>query len=321
MLDQRGHVLQSWATQTLNNPSIEFTPLAGDASFRRYFRVKAANQTLIAMDAPPDKENIQPFIAIANAFANQGVQVPEIVASDLQQGFMLLSDFGDHLYLNLLNADNANMLYEKALNALSRIQTCEQKIPHWPLPYFDEAFIRMELERFPQWFLIKHLNIEITQPVEQLLEDTFKVLIQNALEQPQLCVHRDYHSRNLMALDNGKVGVLDFQDAIWGPITYDLVSLLRDCYIAWPHEQVEKWVLFYYQQNNLHKYSEEQFIRWFDLMGIQRHLKVLGVFARLCYRDNKPNYLNDFPRIMNYLLEVCDKYSELKLFKEFLQTL
>lgn len=321
MLDHRHNALQYWITQTLKNTSFELTPLAGDASFRRYFRVQLADRTLVAMDAPPDRENSRPFVAIATAFAQQGIQVPEILASDLNQGFILLSDFGDHLYLNLLNANNVDLLYEKALNVLPRIQACQQNITDWPLSHFNEAAIQRELALFPEWFLCKHLNFTTTASVEKLLTDTFSLLTQSAIEQPQLCVHRDYHSRNLLLLEDGGVGVLDFQDAVWGPITYDLVSILRDCYIAWPQQQVEKWALNFYEQINLKKHSQEQFLRWFDFMGIQRHVKVLGIFSRLCHRDNKPNYLNDLPRIMNYLLEACEKYSELKSFRNFLQTL
>lgn len=312
--------LQNWITQTLNTHN-ELIPLAGDASFRRYFRVLLHDKKFVVMDAPPDKENIHPFVAIAMAWQQYNIRVPEVLAHDLQQGFILLSDLGDDLYLNLLNATNVDSLYSKAVDALLQIQQCSQNISNWPLPHFDGVTLQRELNLFLDWFLIKHLNLSITPDITALFTQTSALLIQSALEQPQVCVHRDYHSRNLLLLKNGNVGVLDFQDAVWGPITYDLVSLLRDCYIAWPQAKIDAWVFDFYQKINLENYSFEQFMRWFDLMGIQRHLKVLGIFSRLCYRDNKPNYLNDLPRIMKYLLDVCEKYPELKMFNTFLKSL
>lgn len=319
MQDIRLDQLHEWSIKELKTSAIQLKPLAGDASFRRYFRLHLTERTLIAMDAPPQQENMHPFVAIAQAFAKLDINVPHILACNLEHGFMLLDDLGDHLYLNLLNSQNVDMLYEKAFDALLRIQTCQQNIPEWTLPHFDQRHIQRELDLFPEWFLTKHLKLTIDSELQKILDKTCSTLINSALEQPQVCVHRDYHSRNLLLVEDTHVGVLDFQDAVWGPITYDLVSLLRDCYIDWPREKVEQWALQFHN-HALKKNSPQLFLKWFDLMGIQRHLKVLGIFARLCYRDNKPNYLNDIPRILNYVLTVSENYPELAPLRNFLKS-
>lgn len=324
MLDQRLIALTQWTTKILSTTDFNIIPITGDASFRRYFRVQLFNQTFIAMDAPPEKENVLPFIAIASAFANLNIRVPHIHASDIQQGFMLLSDLGDDLYLNVLNPSNVDKLYNCALNTLERIQTCAIDIPNWPLPFFNAEHIHSELQLFPDWFLTKHLELTLTPEWQNLLVESFNVLIQSATKQPQVCIHRDYHSRNLLVLPDEDVGVLDFQDAMLGPITYDLVSLLRDCYIAWPIAQVEQWVFTFYENlkdnHSIKTASFEEFLRWFDLMGLQRHIKVLGIFARLSHRDNKHNHLSHTPRILDYVLTVCEKYPELKPLHQFFKT-
>ena len=325
MLDQRLSALQQWIIKILSTTDFNIIPITGDASFRRYFRVQLSHQTFIAMDAPPEKENILPFIAIATAFANLTIHVPHIHASDTQQGFMLLSDLGDDLYLNVLNPDNVDHLYNRALNTLECIQTCTVNIPNWPLPFFNVEHIYSELQLFPDWFLTKHLELTLTPELQNLLVESFNVLIQSATEQPQVCIHRDYHSRNLLVLPDEAVGVLDFQDAMLGPITYDLVSLLRDCYIAWPITQVEQWVFTFYEKlkakSLIKTVGFEEFLRWFDLMGLQRHIKVLGIFARLSYRDNKHNHLSNTSRILNYVLIVSEKYAELKSLHQFFNTI
>lgn len=322
MNDIRFDTLHHWLQTTLKKQDWTITPLAGDASFRRYFRVQLPDRSLVAMDAPPEKENIKPFIAIALAFTKLGIHVPEIIAMNLEQGFLLLSDLGDNLYSTLLNNDNAEQLYGDALDTLQRIQTCQEIIDN-PLPDFDQVLILREWNLFVEWALKKHWQTDLNTHNQHMLSNTLEFLTQEFLAQPKICVHRDYHSRNLLWLDNHTVGVLDFQDAVWGPITYDALSLLRDCYIAWPRVQVEKWALLSYQRaredNLLPHISGEQFIRWFDLLGIQRHLKCLGIFARLNHLYNKPNYLKDMPRTLNYILQVSEHYPELKEFRAFLQ--
>lgn len=321
MNDPRFSDLQNWLQQIFPAQNFQLKKLAGDASFRRYFRVHLPDKTLIAMDAPPDKENSQPFFAIAKAFSALGIEVPHILNADLSQGFLLLSDLGDNLYLNELTAENADQLYSAALQVLQKIQLC-QVIPEYSLPRFNETLYARELQLFPDWFLQRHLKFPMDVQQEYLLADTFEKLINSALKQPQVCIHRDYHSRNLLHVNNSTVGVLDFQDAVIGPITYDAVSLLRDCYIAWPDSDTTRWALQYHQnlreQKLLTTHTQDEFLRWFDWMGIQRHIKVIGIFSRLCYRDDKSVYLNDIPRIFNYLLTVCDKHTELKAIKNFL---
>lgn len=317
--------LKNWLKEscppTISN--FELVPLINDASSRQYFRLRLEdNLTQIAMIAPPDKENIIAFIAIAKDFARQGIFTPEILAYNLEQGFMLLSDLGNDLYLNILNPNTVDDLYSRALAVIYQIQSCNPKFSDdKPLDSFNEKFIRSELTIFIDWFLKKHLELTITDKINDILENTFKILIDSAQEQPQVCVHRDYHSRNLLLLENKNVGVLDFQDAIYGPITYDAASLLRDAYIDWPKDQVDKWILKFYDMINInHQCTPKKFIRWFDLISLQRHLKILGIFTRLNYRDNKPHYLPMFSRILNYISKTCSAYSELSHFKKILQT-
>lgn len=324
MQQQRQQALELWLEKTLPRNKLSITKLAGDASFRRYFRIHDGNQTFIAMDAPPEKENNHAFVAIANSFAKHGLDVPEILASDLNQGFLLLSDLGDRLYLTELTPQNADLLYEQALAVIPHIQAC-QKISDWELPHFGEKIIVTELELFVYWFLNKHLDLELNHSTQTMLTQTFNQLIRAANEQPQVCVHRDYHSRNLLCLNDQRVGVLDFQDAVWGPFTYDVVSLLRDCYISWSPSQVCNWALQFYDlyctSGQFKEHSKDQFLHWFDFVGIQRHLKVLGIFARLYHRDGKGLYLNDIPRILNYLIQVSENYTELDALRTFLQTI
>lgn len=317
--------LKNWLKEsclpTISN--FELEPLINDASSRQYFRLRSEdNLSQIAMIAPPNKENIIAFITIAKDFARQGIYTPEIFAYNLEQGFMLLSDLGSDLYLNILNSNTADDLYNRALSVIHQIQTCNPKFPDdKPLDLFNEKFIRSELAIFIDWFLKKHLDLTITDEINNILENTFKILIDSAQEQPQVCVHRDYHSRNLLLLENKNVGVLDFQDAIYGPITYDAASLLRDAYIDWPKNQVDQWILKFYKMVRInHQCTWENFIRWFDLMSLQRHLKILGIFTRLNYRDNKPHYLPMISRVLNYVSKTCDDYLELSHFKEVLQT-
>lgn len=296
-------------------------PVSGDASFRRYFRTTASGQTFIAMDAPPEKENSAPFVAIAKSWFAAGVSVPEILAEDLKQGFLLLSDMGDVLYLDKLNPQSADALYLQAIQTLINIQTCQQ-IDGYELPEYDEALLTREMNLCPEWFFSKLLGLKLDQSEQQLLASTFDLLVASALEQPKVCVHRDYHSRNLMLLNNGSIGVLDFQDAVVGPITYDLVSLIRDCYINWPAMQEEKWIkdfiLLAEQADLIQDLEYSQCKHWFDWMGLQRHIKCVGIFSRLYLRDGKAGYLKDIPRTFNYLKTVCAAYPQLETFNQWL---
>jgi aminoglycoside/choline kinase family phosphotransferase len=312
--------VKNWLQTACALTHFELQALVNDASFRRYFRVHVAKQTYVVMLAPPDKENISAFLAIAKNFAQQDIHVPEILAYDLEYGFILLSDLGNDLYLNLLNSENADDLYARALAVIPQIQACKLTLQdNQSLGLFDEKCIRFELNLFVDWFLVKHLKLNITSKLSASLEKIFQLLITSALEQPVVCIHRDYHSRNLLLVDKQKVGVLDFQDALYGPITYDAVSLLRDAYIDWPETRVNKWILAFYRLlMPEHRPAQAEFLRWFDLMGVQRHLKVLGIFARLCYRDNKLNYFENTGRLVQYLRQISEKYPELDELKQLL---
>ncbi|MDQ5909391.1 MAG: N-acetylmuramate 1-kinase [Pseudomonadota bacterium] len=318
---EREQLLRKWLEDTLPAHPKQIAPASSDASFRRYFRVWYNDQTRIVMDAPPDQEDCRPFVAMAQAMRGLGLNTPEVLAEDLDQGFLLLTDFGSRQYLPELDARSVPGLYDDALEALARLQIGGD--PGSPLlPPYDSALLHREMELFREWFLGKLLGLKLTDGEQQVLNQTFALLADNALEQPRVWVHRDYHSRNLMITDPDNPGVLDFQDAVVGAVTYDLVSLLRDCYIAWPRPQVEAWVLDYRKRlralgmNGLE--DADQFLRWFDLMGVQRHLKATGIFARLNLRDGKPGYLRDIPRTLGYVLEVAGRYSELTNLRKLL---
>ncbi len=291
---------------------------SSDASFRRYFRISTPNGQFIVMDAPPAQENIAAFISVAKLLSQAQVNVPNIFQQNLTDGFLLLEDFGSQCFLDQLNANTANALYQSAFDSLFKLQT-QTSLQNAGLPSYDQALLHRELAIFDEWFLGQLLDLEIS---EQIWNDVRTILTNSALEQPSICVHRDYHSRNLMFLTNDSPGVIDFQDAVIGPITYDLASLLRDCYIAWPEQQVEQWRDSYFErlrQAELLSCSAEQFKRWFDLMGLQRHLKAIGIFSRLHLRDGKSNYLDDIPRTLNYVTTVCAAYPELAKFNDFLR--
>ncbi|MBB71121.1 MAG: aminoglycoside phosphotransferase [Legionellales bacterium] len=321
-VDKRLTELTAWLTNTCQKTVQDITQIAGDASFRRYFRVTLPDMSLIAMDAPTEKENSHPFVAIAEAFANQGVIVPTILQQDLTNGFLLLTDFGDDLLLSALNDESVDGYYQQAIDELLLIQQC-QHFPGYSLPIFDEHLIAQELALFPDWFLRKQLKLSLSPALRDGLASAFAIICAGFLAQPRLCVHRDYHSRNLMVLADGRLGVLDFQDAVIGPVSYDLVSLLKDCYIAWPRTKVEAWVKVYYDKalnaGILTGVDFDEFLRWFDWVGIQRHIKVLGIFSRLHLRDGKPGYLEDIPLVMNYLLDGLQRFPELAPFYQLLQ--
>ncbi len=321
-MDYRLQQLIEWLPAVLGSGEFEVSPASADASFRRYFRVAYAGQTAIVMDAPPGKENPLPFIRIAELLARAGVHTPQILAQDLTQGFLVLSDLGDESYLQALTHDDAAGLYADAMQALLKIQSIP--IDTASLPPYGAGLLWQELTLFRDWFLNTHLGIDLTPAQEQRLEAVFQLLVESALQQPKVVVHRDYHSRNLMACAD-RPGVIDFQDAVIGPLTYDLVSLLRDAYIRWPQQQVEQWALEYFgrwlRQSARRGISPQTFLAWFDLMGLQRHLKVVGIFSRLNYRDHKDGYLKDIPLTFDYVLEACQRHRELDDFYQLLQEL
>ncbi|HHZ87413.1 MAG TPA: aminoglycoside phosphotransferase [Chromatiales bacterium] len=312
-MDQRAEALQQWLVDDLNLDVKSIKPASDDASFRRYFRVDLGNVTRIAMDAPPEKEDCDPFVTISNALHEIGVHVPEVIEANLEQGFLLLSDLGDRVYLDQLDNNSVERLYGDALRTLMVIQAAGPIDDR--LPAYNEALLLTEMSLFRDWFLQTHLDMALSDEVISELGSQFQLLANVALEQPRVCVHRDFHSRNLMQTEVNNPGVLDFQDAVVGPITYDLVSLLRDCYIDWPRERVEYWAMGYYelavQSGLLQEEHEDEFLRWFDWMGVQRHLKAIGIFARLNHRDGKPGYLHDIPRTLRYVQEVTSRYDAL----------
>ena len=313
-MNDREQLLLEWLGTVLPAPLAHIAPASSDASFRRYFRVWYDGQTRIVMDAPPDKEDCRPFVAIARAMRGLGLNTPEVLAGDLDRGLLLLSDLGARQYLGELDERSVPALYGDALAALARLQAGGD--PGSPLlPPYDSALLHREMELFREWFLGRLLGLDLREDEHHALDHAFALLADYALEQPRVWVHRDYHSRNLMVTAPDNPGVLDFQDAVVGAITYDLVSLLRDCYIAWPRRWVEDWVLDHRARLRALGTSglddAEQFLRWFDLMGAQRHLKATGIFARLNLRDGKPGYLRDIPRTLGHLLEVVGRYPEL----------
>jgi aminoglycoside/choline kinase family phosphotransferase len=320
--DPRLAALSTWLRQDLQLNVTELRPASSDASFRRYFRASVGEGAYIVMDAPPTHEDVRPFIHVSGLLRKAGVQAPQIHAQDIDQGFLLLCDFGDRAYLSALNADTADALYGDAMESLLRLKRGVD-IGGCGLPPYDEALLHLEMNLFRDWFLGRLLGHSLDAAETAVLDKAFALLAASALAQPKVCVHRDYHSRNLMVMAQGNPGVLDFQDAVIGPITYDLVSLLRDCYIAWPRQQVEAWVYRYYQSlldaGLLSGCGAEAFLRWFDWMGAQRHLKAIGIFSRLNLRDGKPGYLADIPRTLNYVVEVCGRYPELADFLALLE--
>lgn len=325
MVDNRQEQLNRWLIDILAGADFKLTTASADASFRRYFRVTQADKTYIAMDAPPPQENCAPFVQVAALFGDAGLNVPKIIAQDLTNGFLLLSDLGDITYLSQLNKDSAASLYSDANMALIKLQLASK---HGVLPDYDVALLTREMQLFPYWYIAKHLSVTLNDKQQAVLQKTFELLNQNILAQGQVYVHRDYHSRNLMVCNGAtgeNPGVLDFQDAVYGAITYDLASLLKDAYIEWDEEQVIDWLVRYWQESRKvglpvpTDFSE--FYRDFEYMGAQRHIKVLGIFARLYHRDGKNGYLKDMPLVMHYLRKVCERYVELRPMLRLLDTL
>jgi len=321
--DARLALIQDWLTRELRLAVERLEPASADASFRRYFRATLAGGTRIVMDAPPDKEAVRPYLRITALLESVGMHVPHVFEADEQRGLLLLEDLGTTHYLSRLKGDgDADALYGDALEALAALQVRGGEAAAELQPYDREPLMR-EMGLLPEWFCTRHLGLTLTPAERGLLERTFEFLVAEALVQPQVFVHRDYHSRNLMVLDRRNPGVLDFQDALRGPIGYDLVSLLKDCYIAWPRERVERWLRGYRDRVSARGVyagrDEREFVRWFDLIGVQRHVKVLGIFARLWYRDGKPGYLPDLPLTLEYVRDAARRYSELGEFARFVE--
>jgi aminoglycoside/choline kinase family phosphotransferase len=328
-MPQRIESIKHWLTTELHADIHDFKVASNDASFRRYFRVsfnnkvadQVAGQAFIIMDAPPKKEDIIPFITIASSLEATGVHVPHIYASNQKSGFILMSDLGQKDYLTLLNSDldreRIDKLYADAMSALVVMQLGlrtdieQQKMALFP---YDAERLQMEMQLLPDWYVKVHCQQHLNEAEQLIWQQAISRLVESAQEQPQVFVHRDYHSRNLMYYNEHNPGVIDFQDAVIGPITYDVVSLLRDSYISWPDDRVYEWLEQYRQmllrENLLTEDNKEQFVRWFDWMGIQRQLKVVGIFCRLNYRDGKTNYLDDIPQTLAYLFNVCARYPE-----------
>lgn len=314
--------LQQWLDEVVQDTVIRIEPASSDASFRRYFRVYTQAQgSLIAMDAPPEHEDCAPFVHVAGVFGAAGVNVPVVLAENLADGFLLLTDLGRTTYLEALKDQTADALYLPALDALVDIQRATQP---GVLPPYDDALLTREMQLFPDWYVSTHFQHRLTSAQTEMLSVTFARLNTNILAQPQVFVHRDYHSRNLMVTDP-LPGILDFQDAVVGAITYDLVSLFKDAYITWEEARVIDWTVRYWERARaagLPVASDfGEFYRDFEWMGIQRHLKVLGIFARLYHRDGKAGYLNDMPRVLSYLRKACERYSEFTPLLDFLDQL
>jgi aminoglycoside/choline kinase family phosphotransferase len=308
----RLQLLENWVGQQFPEERFTLAPASADASFRRYFRAVFKDGTLIAMDAPPQHEDCGPFLHVAQLFSAAGVHVPAIVAQDPARGFLLLSDLGNLTYLQALDElDSADRLYHDAVAALLRMQMASRP---GVLPEYDEALLLRELHVFPEWYVARHLNATLDASQKTELDRVFAQIVQRCLAQPKVFVHRDYHSRNLMVAAPNP-GVLDFQDAVYGPITYDLVSLFKDAYIRWEEERILDWLIRYWEQAramNLPVAADfAEFYQDFEWMGVQRHVKILGVFARLWHRDGKEGYLRDIPLVLEYLRKACNRYPEL----------
>jgi len=312
-MPDRYNSLQNWLTEILGTSAFNLKPASEDASFRTYHRLFLKNKTFIVMDAPPEQENCKVFIKITKKLRACDVNVPIIHNVNIEQGFLLLSDLGNDLYLNKLNKSSIYELYSDALSTLVAIQVL---VNVGGVDEYDKSLLISEMNLFREWLIEKHLNIKLSDSQVKILTTLFDLLVNNALQQPKVFVHRDFHSRNLMVTKENNPGVIDYQDAVYGPISYDLVSILKDCYIKWPKEEIDKWIDFYlnklYEEKAQYRINRDEFVRWFDLMGVQRHLKASGIFARLSHRDGKHNFLEDIPRTLSYILDLKETYEELQ---------
>jgi len=322
--DARLVLIREWLSRDLRLPLERLEPASSDASFRRYFRAWVHGGTYVVMDAPPEKEDVRPYLKVSGLLEALGAHVPHVHERDVPRGLLLLEDLGATLYLERLRAgDDPAPLYGAALGALAAVQVRGGAAAR-ELPPYDAAALARELALMPEWFLGRHLALPLGAAERELLAASEAFLIAEALAQPQVFVHRDYHSRNLMVMNERNPGVLDFQDALHGPVGYDPVSLLKDCYIEWPRARVEQWVKEFRAQlrgaGGPAGATDTEFLRWFDLIGVQRHLKVLGIFARLWYRDGKSGYLADLPRTLEYVRDSCARYRDLSDLGRFLES-
>ena len=327
MTDSRLNTLHNWlkalqASWQLDLDSL--APASADASFRRYFRIGSKNPnfgTLIVMDAPPQHEPLDAFIKVDLLLSDAGLNVPKILEQNIAEGFLLLNDLGTKTYLAALNHETADHLYQDATHALVQMQLASKPDV---LPHYDQALLQRELDLFPEWYLNKHLNIQLSDLQKTQLKQCFQLIIENNLAQAKVYVHRDYHSRNLMVTEPNNPGVIDFQDAVYGPITYDASSLWRDAYIAWPEERIIDWVIKFWEEGRKVGLPMPddfgQFYRDFEWMGLQRHLKVLGIFARLFHRDGKDGYLKDIPLVLEYAIATANRYIELRPLARLLES-
>ncbi|QXH47372.1 phosphotransferase [Pseudomonas xanthosomatis] len=319
--DVRLQQLSAWLDQQLANlfrnngwgdvPEGTLAAASSDASFRRYFRWEGAGHSFVIMDAPPPQENCAPFVAIDHLLASAAVHVPQVLAQDLERGFLLLGDLGRQTYLDIITADNADSLFADAIEALLKLQRLPMDAV---LPSYDDALLRREVELFPQWYVGRELGLQLNDTQKATWQRVSQLLIDSALAQPKVLVHRDYMPRNLMQ-STPNPGVLDFQDAVYGPVTYDITCLFKDAFVSWPQARVEGWLRDYWHKAQAAgipvQADFEAFQRASDLMGVQRHLKVIGIFARICHRDGKPRYLADVPRFFSYIEEVISRRPEL----------
>jgi aminoglycoside/choline kinase family phosphotransferase len=305
----------AWAAHTLGLESVHLEPVSGDASFRRYFRFDAGGRSIILMDAPPDLEDSAPFVDIGQRLRDAGLDAPEILAFNLELGFGLLEDFGDTLYRDILTEETAGDLFPALFIVLEKFA---RKVDTEGLPLYDALALQQELALFPDWYLRAHRNRQLSAPESLMWNDACAKLIRSAYEQPQVFVHKDFHSCNLLQTGSGNPGIIDFQDALAGPVSYDLISLIWDRYISWPRQRLEAWMGDFHQQLEP-DCDLETWIKWCDLMGLQRNLKIVGIFARLHYRDGKDGYLELIPRFYDYLLAVLPRYPEFHELHQFLE--
>ena len=309
----RHSLLQHWLTDVLGTSVFNLRPASEDASFRTYHRLFLKNKTFILMDAPPEHEDSKLFIKITKKLHACNVNVPVIHNVNIEQGFLLISDLGNKLYLDELNDRTIYDLYSDAISSLVVMQSLANV---GGLDNYSGNLLRNEMNLFTEWLVERHLQIQLNESQKKDLEKLFDLLVVSAEEQPKVFVHRDFHSRNLMVTKENNPGIIDYQDAVYGPISYDLVSILKDCYIKWQKEDIAKWVDFYlnklHEEKSEHKINHDEFVKWFDLMGVQRHLKASGIFARLSHRDGKHNFLEDIPRTLSYILDLKDTYKELE---------
>jgi len=321
--DERFDLVTDWVTRELRLSPQRIEPASSDASFRRYFRVFSTAGTHIVMDDPPGREDVRPYLNVTVMLETAGVHVPRVFEWDVARGLILLEDLGTRPYLPALKTDgDADLLYRDALEALADIQVRGRESA-FELPPYDREVLVREMALMPEWFCARHLQLALTRAQGEMLTAAFEFLVAEALAQPQVFVHRDYHSRNLLITKERSPGVIDFQDALRGPVGYDLVSLLKDCYISWPRARVEGWVreyrlMVHERASRNAGANDAQMLHWFDVIGIQRHLKVLGIFARLWYRDGKSGYLNDLPLTLRYVVDACARFPALQGLREFL---